>query len=167
MQCSQCSPVSCCPPVTPATRDVLRKCQITKKLSQYVIHVHPPPSQPPGPSQQNTTRRWSWEGCNSSSPALPCRSLPTVGCWSSRPQLSSLLLILWDGSRSECHNSQHRKQPESVHISGEWRETTWLLLTFLFDFLCFINWWQLWQSWQWYGSGRVRYVVTQIQRSNM
>ena len=26
---------------------VLRKCQITKKLSQYVIHVHPPPSQPP------------------------------------------------------------------------------------------------------------------------
>ena len=64
MQCSQCSPVSCCPPVTPATRDVLRKCQITKKLSQYVIHVHPLASPPPG--SQSKARRWSWEGCNSS-----------------------------------------------------------------------------------------------------
>ena len=90
-----------------------------------MIHVHPPPSQPPGPSQQNTTRRWSREGCNSSKPTGHFQQLVVDHLAPSSP---SLLLILWDGSSSECHNSQHRKQPESVHISGEWRETTWLLL---------------------------------------
>ena len=111
MQCSQCSPVSCCPPVTPATRDVLRKCQITKKLSQYVIHVHPPASQPPGPDWQNTTRRCSWEGCWSAWPAWPAVTCDSWLLLTSR--LQPLLLILWENSRSECENWQHRKPPES------------------------------------------------------
>ena len=92
-------------------------------------------------------------------------------------RLQPLLLLLWEGSRSECENWQHRKPPESQRVFtypvNEGRpHGSYLLLAaggrrISYLISCVLSSGDSYDRAGIAGTARVRYVVTQILPSNM